>query len=251
MKRILFVLFLLFVFVALASAQKTSITVGGSYWGCSYDKIASNSDYEDMEMGSGSIFGPYLSINSNRWNFGMNYLFGKFEPDFEEFGLTDYAVSRSDINFTLGYRVIAQRSLSMNLFGGVKLLKITEEATAQWYGDYYSYEAEYKGITSGPMFGGGVSTVVPFGSSDFYLYGSLAYLTGTMTYKVEMDGEELGSEEADNATNLIALTAGLGYRFPGDVGISGGYRGDFFGSEDSDYVDRLSGFIVSVSYTIK
>jgi len=260
MKRILFVLFLLLVFVALASAQNTSVTIGGSFWACSWDKIATQSGkdngYSDEKLGSGSIFGPYLSVNSNRWNFGVNYLFGSFNPDDTQ-GWDEYTIKRNDINFTLGYRIIAQSSFSMNLFGGVKLLKMTYDLSGVIYDPSYgSFDASGTETDSAPMFGGGVSAVIPLGSAGLYTYGSLAYLTGTLKvdYKVDVNGEELVSDSYTNdySTNLVAITAGLGYRFSGGVGISAGYRGDFFGSDATDlpFTDRLSGFIASVSYTI-
>lgn len=249
MKRTVISLFCLLVLVSLAAGQNTTVTVGGSVWMCKYDMVATDTDYDDVEIGTGTMFGPYIAINFDRFNIGANYLLGTFDVKDPEiflgndfYGATpDVELKRNDVNFTAGYRIIATKSLSMNLFGGVKLLKYTATTSIEGY----DVETEM----SGPMFGGGASLVIPFGSSNLYAYGSMAYLTGTMNYSTSLDGEELDSGEADEATNLVALTAGMGYRFPGGFGISGGYRADVFGSNEAVYVDRLSGLILSGSYT--
>ncbi len=229
------------------SQTQTTFTVGGSWWNSKYDWIATDDDWEDVEVGTGNFIGPYLSINHGKWNFGASAMFGTLNVEDWE----GVEVKRSDLNFTLGHRIISSPSFGMNLFGGLKFVKFSTEGSYDFsfYDEYYGYYEDTYEIdetVSGMMYGGGVSMVIPFGSSNLYGYGSLAYLTGTLTWDDNVTGD---SEENEEATNLVAITAGVGYRFSGGFGINAGYRGDIFGSEESDYVERLSGLILTASFT--
>ena len=236
---------ILLLLAGMTFAQNTTFTVGGSWWNSKYDLVSTEDTNDKMEMGTGAMIGPYLSINNGKVNLGASLLMGTF--DVSE-GFWDGAeLKRNDLNFTLGYRIISSSALNMNLFLGGKYLKFNVTGEASYVDEYY-YEYTYDvDITqSGTMFGGGLSLMVPFGSSNLYGYGSLAYLTGTMTVEDNTTGE---SAENDEATNLVAMNAGLGYRFPGGFGVNAGYRADVFGSDAADYVDRLAGLILTASYT--
>ena len=91
---------------------KTIVTVGGSYWNATYS-------YQDedgkvvFDFGTGNLVGPYLSLSHGKWNFGTSMYFGTFPV--EKLTEGDLKVTRSDLNFTLGYRVHP----NINVFAGV------------------------------------------------------------------------------------------------------------------------------------
>ncbi len=247
-QRYMIILLAILVLAGMAWSQtKTTFTIGGTWWSGKYDWIANDSDLEDVEIGTGNFVGPYVSINHGKVNFGASALFGTMEVDDWE----GVEIKRSDLNFTLGYRIVSSRSLSMNLFGGFKSVKFTTTGSymALDFDEYYGeFEDEWTidQTVSGPMYGGGLSMVIPFGDSNLYGYGSVAYLTGTLTLE---DNDTDQSVEFDEPTNLVSITGGLGYRFSGGFGISGGYRGDFFSNDEADYVERLSGLSLTASLT--
>lgn len=247
-KRILVIAcMLLMAAFSLMAQEQTTFTVGASLWNSQYDWVATDKDLDDVEIGSGNLIGPYLSINRGKVNFGISTLFGTFEmKDWDGAEL-----KRTDLNFTLGYRIVSSSSINMNLFGGVKYLTfdITGKTTLWDYDEiygWYSYEADVDMTQTGTFYGGGLSLMVPFGSSNLYGYGSLGYMTGNATVE---NNETDESSENDEPINLVPINIGIGYRFPSGLGINAGYRGDVFGSDESDYVDRLAGVIVTASYT--
>lgn len=227
--------------------EVTTYTVGASLWNSQYDWVATDKDLDDIEIGSGNLIGPYLSINRGKVNLGVSALFGTFEmKDWDGAEL-----KRKDLNFTLGYRIVSSNSINMNLFGGVKYISfdITGQTIMYDYDEiygWYSYEADVDRTQTGTFYGGGLSLMVPFGSTNLYGYCSLGYMTGNTTLE---DNETNESVENDEPINLVPVNVGIGYRFPSGLGINAGYRGDVFGSDESDYVDRLAGVIVTASYT--
>lgn len=246
---------LIFTATFLFAQSKTNVTIGGSIWNSKYTMLDEDGK-EVLDLGTGSNFGPYLSISSGKLNLGASFLAGKYKVE----DLEGLELTRNDLNVTIGYRVVSSRTFGLNLFGGVKYLKWNlsgKQTMYEWEYDWTTgeynwvdYEGEIDNTMSGTLYGGGISAVIPFGSSGVYAYGSLAALTGEM--KLEADDEDLDVEENGGAnTSLIALNAGIGYRFASGLGINAGYRGDFFGAEDSDYIDRLQGFIATLSYTFQ
>jgi hypothetical protein len=240
-------------------AQTTTYTVGGGMWmpGYAWVYTGDESGVEDYELGTGNYFGPYLAINHGRVNFGASMLIGTLTADDKEYVWEGLEAKRTDINLTMGYRLISSSALSGNVFIGLKYVK--ENSTAdQWYYigyDPYTYELyewydEYDVTTTGTLYGAGASLVIPFGTSNFYGYGSMAYLMGTLSTQNNLEG--YSDWDTENDTHLFALTAGLGYRFPSGLGVNVGFRGDLFGNDESDdyeYAQRLSGLILNASYT--
>ncbi len=238
--------------------NKTIVTVGGSYWNATYSY--QNEDGKDVyEFGTGNLFGPYLSISNGKWNFGSSMYFGTFPVEKMEAG-NNLDVKRSDLNFTIGYRVHP----NINVFGGVKYLKWTMSGEMEYWSDYYnSTVVDYEATESGPMFGAGVGGTVPLGTSGLYAFGSIAYLVGTM--KTEVKAGDYTSDENDSqdiASKLAALNLGLGYRFPSGLGVNIGYRADLYtesqdvenylgGTETVDYNLGVKGLVATVSYTFK
>jgi hypothetical protein len=159
---------------------KTIVTVGGSYWNATYSY--QDEDGKDVfEFGTGNLFGPYLSISNGKWNFGTSMYFGSFPVEKLAAG-NSLDVKRSDMNFTVGYRVHP----NINVFGGIKYLKWTMSGQYEYVDYYYSGLVDYEATESGPMFGAGVGGTVPLGTSGLYAFGSIAYLVGTMKneYKI-------------------------------------------------------------------
>ncbi|HOT97891.1 MAG TPA: hypothetical protein PLG50_00025 [bacterium] len=258
---------LLLLTAGLSLAQtKTTYTVGAGMWMPAYSWVytGNESGMDDYELGNGSYFGPYLAVNSGRWNFGASMLIGTLKADDQEYAWQGLEAKRTDLNFTLGYRLISTTSLSGNAFIGLKYLK--EDQTADsWYwtgysvdtGDYIDWYDKYDATVSGAMYGAGVSLVVPFGGSNLYAYGSMAYLLGTLKTENNLKSTDVNpngysSWDTEDDTHLFALTLGMGYRFPSGFGLNLGYRGDLYGNEASDefeYAQRLAGLVLNASYT--
>lgn len=269
MKRPLFLQVTIGLLLLMGSAigqNATTYTVGAGVWMPGYALVytGSQDDMEDYELGSGTYFGPYLAVNHGRWNFGASLLVGTLSPDDKEMLWESYEARRTDINLTVGYRVISTSSVSGNLFAGLKYVK--ETATSDnWLWSAYTVDTwefiqwydEYDATSSGTLYGAGASLVVPFGTSSFYAYGSMAYLMGSMELEnnlgpTEYNPEGYSSWDESYDLHLFALTAGIGYRFPDGIGLNLGYRGDLFGQDDADeadYSQRLSGIVLNASYT--
>ncbi len=238
---------------------RTIVTVGGSYWNASY--TAQDEDGEDLyDYGTGNLFGPYLSLNRGKWNLGASLYFGKIPV--EETNYDD--MKRTDLNFTVGYRVHP----NINLFAGLKYLTWTQEGSFDWYNQYgylvdnYEYEETFKA----PLFGAGIGGTLPLGTSGLYAFGSVSYLMGSTAYHVAINSTETDESleedsEGDLECGLFTLNLGLGYRFASGMGINLGYRGDVIEQsgdiETSLYeweVDNqlgVKGLVVTISYTFK
>ncbi len=249
------------------SQERTIVTVGGSYWNANYSY--QDEDGHDLyDFGTGNLFGPYLSLSHGKWNFGASMYFGKFPMESSGYSLSTSEFSedmkRTDLNFTLGYRIHP----NINVFGGVKYLAWNYEAEYSNYYDDYLYKTlgtiSYKETTSGPMFGGGVGGTIPLGSSGMYLFASAAYLVGTMSSEYEFAGQSSSDDESEDIpTSLVAINAGLGYRFPSGLGINVGYRADlytvtvkeenYYTGLDIEYENNIGvkGVVATVSYTFK
>lgn len=243
------ILFTIIAFSNLFAQTKTFVTTGLSWWSAQYDIVNKDGD-KVWDVGNTNMFGPYISVSHNKFNFGASLFWGSVSiKDLEGVDL-----KRADLNLTAGYRLLNTSAFNMNLFLGMKYLNLGltgKQTTYEWdpfYQTYYPVETDMDVTNSGALFGGGISTIIPFGTSRLYAYGSLAALAGTLTYK---NNVSTLSQTNDASTSIVSLTAGLGYRFPSGLGINGGYRGDFFGSEDSDLVDRLQGFNLTLSYTFQ
>ncbi|HPG39766.1 MAG TPA: outer membrane beta-barrel protein [bacterium] len=251
--------------------ERTIVTVGGSWWNAAYS-------YEDedgnklADIGSGNSVGPYISINHGKVNFGASLLFGSFPVEEYNVGLEEVNeevdMSRNDLNFTLGYRVHRY----INIFLGVKYLKWSTEMNIEdypldagydnWgYPLYEMVDISYEDAVSGPLYGLGVSAVVPIGSEGLYLFGSLAGMGGTLTNETtfEAQGRTNTTDNGDLSTTLATINLGLGYRFDGGLGINAGYRADLFTltSEyeilgetiENDVNIGVKGLIVTASYS--
>jgi hypothetical protein len=251
--------------------ERTVVTLGGTWWNAAYS-------YEDedgnklADIGSGNSFGPNISINHGKLNFGASLLFGSFPIESYNYGLeeldTDVNMSRNDLNFTLGYRVHRY----INIFAGVKYLKWSTKVDindfelvtgTDYWGDpiYETVDASYEDAVSGPLYGLGLSAVIPLGSEGLYLFGSLAGMGGTLTSEttVEAGGRSASDDTGDLSTTLATINLGLGYRWPGGFGVNAGYRADLFTvtseyevldeTVESDNNIAVEGLIVTASYS--
>ncbi len=262
-------IFTLLIAQSVFAQTRTVVTLGGSWWNAAYT-------YEDedgkelAEIGNGNSFGPYISINHGKVNFGASLLFGTFPVDAYDMGFgenffdTDINMSRNDLNFTLGYRV----HRNINVFAGAKYLKwainmdmtnIPIETGTDFWGDpVYDYvDVSVEASEGGMMYGIGISGVVPLGSGGLYAFGSIAGMGGTLKNETTLSGmgKTETSDEGDVSATLAAINLGLGYRFPSGFGINAGYRADLFSEElkDSDQNTqpriRVEGLIVTASYS--
>ncbi|MBN2411957.1 hypothetical protein JXQ31_09720 [candidate division KSB1 bacterium] len=269
-KRLIFLtIFILFIAHTVLAQTRTVVTLGGSWWNAAY--TYEDEDGEELaEIGNGNSFGPYISINHGKINFGASLLFGTFPVDAFDMGFgedifdTDINMSRNDLNFTLGYRI----HRNINLFAGTKYLKwainldmndIPIETGTDFWGDpIYDYvDASIELSESGMLYGVGISGVIPLGSGGMYAFGSIAGMGGTLKSEstVEFLGESESETGEDISATLAAINLGLGYRFPSGFGINAGYRADLFSEEvedsdeDSQPRIRVEGFIVTASYS--
>jgi len=251
--------FLMVMATTLLAQDKTIVTVGGSYWNAGYT-WENDKGTELAKLDPGNNFGPYLSISRNKWNMGLSYMTGKYPIKQSDFGgqVVDLNVDmiRGDLNFTVGYRVHPM----VNIFAGVKHLRWSFEYSASILDEWLTTQ-DYKieDVFSGPLFGGGASITIPFGTSGLYGFGSLAALVGTITESVKGQ-EKLGysaSPDIDYSTALAALNIGVGFRFASGFGITGGYRGDYISLETTvnditvKQNIRVQGPILTVSYSFK
>ena len=249
--------------------RRTVVTIGGSWWNAGYTWEDDDGN-ELTKVDPGNNFGPYVSISRNRWNLGVSYLSGKYPiKSFESEGVSydvDIDMNRSDLNISIGYRV----HRLVNIFAGLKNLTWSMESTYLWSYDFLDdwgsrwtgeTDATEKYTFSGPLYGGGVSCVIPLGRGGFYGFASLAGLGGTITRKEELKVEYFDykeSSEQDLSSTLVALNAGIGYRFPGGLGINAGYRGDYISTESEKVLGvsakenvRVQGLVLTLSYTFR
>ncbi len=264
-EKICFVLLILVIFVSssLFAQTRTIVTLGGSWWNAAY--TMEDQDGEKLgDIGSGNNFGPYMSVNHGKVNFGLSVLVGKFPiNEYGGYSLEGTGVEadmgRTDVNFTLGYRI----HRNVNIFAGVKYLKWSMDM--EYKNEYYDYSYKYEISESGPMYGLGLSLVLPLGNSGLYAFGSLAGMGGTLTYEEKEDDSSLSKtsseddSENDISAVLVALNVGLGYRFPSGLGINAGYRADLFSEQydepviiDEKEVEpriKVAGFMATISYS--
>ena len=268
-QAVCFVVFLLvFLSSVTFSQEKTSVTLGGSYWNAAYSWEDEDGN-KINDIGTGNMFGPYATISHGKWNFGASLLFGSFPVDkLAESEVADINMSRGDFNLTIGYRVHPY----INIFFGSKFLNWSLDASYtidvpvfqgyDFFGDpIYDYESrDVKAEISekGVLYGVGISGVVPFGASGWYGFAALAGMGGTLTNETTYDGladfSDFQSAEYDISAALAALNLGIGYRMPSGFGINAGYRADLF-SEDLENSEenpriRVQGLILTASVSL-
>jgi hypothetical protein len=263
---------LAFLFATTYAQNRTIVTLGGSWWNAAYSYETQDGE-KIADIGTGNMFGPYLSISRGKLNLGASLLFGSFPIDaLGLMGDEDAAdllddvnmdMSRNDLNFSVGYRI----HRNLNLFVGVKSLKWEIDGTITASTEYYDYwtdtwytteiEADVNETESGTMLGGGISAVLPLGSGGLYAFGSLAYMAGVMELSYDFSSEDYSEsssgEELD--AQLVAINLGVGYRFPSGFGLNIGYRADLFNEkyaeESLDEEPRIGvrGAILTASYS--
>ncbi len=248
--------------------ERTIVTIGGTWWNAAYSIETEDGD-KVADIGSGNSIGPNISINHGKVNLGASLLFGTFPVESYIGGYDNFEnkvdMSRSDLNFTLGYRI----SRIFNIFVGAKYMKWAMDiddytglaGNDEWGNNYYQHYDNVELSESGMMYGLGVSAVFPIGAEGLYAFGSLAGMGGTLTYKTEIEnqGESRSAELGDVSSSLAAINLGIGYRFPSGLGINAGYRADLFSeevdeddswsnSEDNNSI-RVQGLIITASYS--
>jgi hypothetical protein len=143
----------------------------------------------------------------------------------------------------------------VNLFFGLKNVSLKGDGSfpISWV-DEYGYPIDLEGTleleSKGTLMGGGLSGVIPFQRSPWFLFWSGAYLSGTLdaTSSMSAMGETLwGSNEKLN-TGVYSYTGGIGFRTPSGLSILVGYRGD--SSEAEDGKENIGGFMATVAYTL-
>jgi hypothetical protein len=239
---------------ACARAQTQPVfTVGGTLW---HAKPSYSGDlYEDVTARAGNMIGPYLNVRMGNWLLGASMFFGSFKIE-EEFDEGDFEIDmkRNDLNFSLGYSV----AKNLSLFGAVKNISVAGDQTDTFeYDDGYYYneiDVETEMKNKGTLFGGGASTVFQFENSPLFLFGSAAYLTGTLksSFIQTVDGEEYYDYDEDVDRTLISWNMGIGYRAPSGLSLLLGYRGDTTTGADMDEgKENISGIMATVALTLQ
>ncbi|MBN2355846.1 hypothetical protein JXO59_07020 [candidate division KSB1 bacterium] len=256
-KKLLLIICILMLSFLAAQAQMR-MTVGLSGFMANYS-FTDEDDDDMITTDAGLLFGPYLSIASDKLSLGASMYFGSFPitelfgEDIEDWDI-DASVSRKDFNLSLGYALIQNAGLVVSPFVGLKHFT--------WDFSFGEGGYEFSWNRSGTMVGGGLQGVIkPSPTSGLYLYASGALLAGSITdeYTVDEPGWS-ESDEASSTTALFALNAGLGYRVPNSgLGINVGFRGDIFGSTEGEtdedyeeamtYTEQVIGIVGTVSWT--
>jgi hypothetical protein len=254
---------LVFSLSATFGQEKTNITLGGSYWNAAYTWEDENGN-KINDIGTGNMFGPYATISHGKWNFGLSLLWGSFPVDkLAESEVADINMSRGDFNLTIGYRVHPY----INIFVGSKFLNWSLDASYtatilqgyDFFGTpiYESRNVKAKISEKGVLYGLGISGVVPFGTSGWYGFASLAGMGGTLTDETTYEGltefADFQNVKSDISAALAALNLGIGYRMPSGFGINAGYRADLFSEDAQDSQDNprihVQGLILTASYS--
>ena len=248
----------LLLIVSGALYSQTAITLGGNYWRATPD--IQTPGWEDVKVSDGNMLGPYVNLRTGKWIIGGSLFVGNFHMQQEvqnyyyypyyyyyyyyyyypyyyttgELVKQELTLKRTDVNLSFGYSI----TRNITVFGAMKNLKgkFTDfKVNGQ---SVELNDMEYKGT----LFGGGVSGVLGLGRSSFFLFGSLAYLTGKITWPDDDKIEQ----------NLASLTLGAGYRLSRELNLLVGYRSDAItgGDEDESY-EKYRGITVSLGYTIQ
>jgi hypothetical protein len=234
--KVLTVILLVLVVTAQVFGQKTTFTIGGSYWRGGLESEIGTS----KESKASNMIGPYLNIRMGKMTIGGSMFFGAWDwsNEYRDMGFEgEYKEKRTDLNLSLGYSV--HRYLS--LFFAFKSMKLTEEMNLSYYDAWYGNiplvdDSEY----TGSFMGGGASLMLPFSGSPFFLFGSLAYLVNS------------GGDEIYKDINLLAYTAGLGISSRSGFSVMAGWRADEFKTkEHENYSLKINGIMATVAYTVR
>ena len=215
--------------------SQTGITIGGNYW---HPKIgiASTNSNDEIELGSGSLYGPYVNFRFNKFTLGGSLFVGSMDVDLIDLIGYKYTYKRSDVNVQLGFNIYK----GLAIFGAIKNAKTKYDDIQDEFGTNYGASQEDK-IT---LYGGGVSLSIPLSTSPVFLYGSFALLTG--------EQESDWYENAKVDVGLASLSFGLGYRATPQLYLLGGYRSDALAnSETDDTAETYKGLMFSLGYSIK
>ncbi len=234
-----------------AQTRKASITIGGNYWNAN---LALPEDiYQGITADPSNMVGPYLNMRFGNWLLGGSLFFGTFALHSGDAGTGfDMDIKRNDQNFSFGYSLFK----NLNVFAALKSVSYSadENMTTSYYDPYWGYqqgEGRVEMDNTGKLVGGGISSVVPFSKSPFFLYGSVAYLTGKMDYSYTMS---LGGTIADLVSekvnaNLVSWGVGIGIQTASGISILIGYRMDNDSVEEAGE-EQISGLTATVAYTL-
>jgi hypothetical protein len=258
MKRFSVVVILIFA-AALAFSQNAT-TIGASYWRATPEVKAGQ--FSDLDVSDGNMFGPYLNFRTGKLVLGGSLYVGNFEMSQDwDFGdlssKMEFTLKRSDINVTAGYSL----SNALTVFGAMK--HFNSKLTDFQVNDLDIIDTDIDAEYGGNLFGGGLSGVANMGQSSFFLFGSAAYLAGTLEFEFKSgssdyygyyyDDEEDSKTEQD--VKLTSATLGAGYRLSPNLNLLVGYRVDsLIGEENEDNEkteEKYNGITVSLGYTMR
>jgi hypothetical protein len=217
---------------------QTGVTIGANYWNAKPDLglgLDSGVKFNPMHM-----FGPYVNIRSGKFSFGGSLFLGTLKIEATDIYEYEVSMKRSDINLSLGYSIVK----GITLFGALKTFTNKLE---DWKVNGQSIGGDSENQEKGLLYGGGIFGVLPFSGSPLFLFGSLAYLTGSVTYEGELG-------EVDYDRSLASLTAGIGYRMTPQLNLLLGYRSDASGDpkeDEEENLEKFRGIIVTIGYTLK
>jgi hypothetical protein len=227
--------------------SQTALTIGGHYWRAAPDL---QTTVEGVEINPGNMYGPYLNLRIGKLTLGSSLFFGTFKFEFEN---TDFSfdLSRKDMNFSLGYSILPR----ITIFGAVKILSYTGEKELSFIDEWgWEFIASYEQENKGTLYGGGISCVIPFTGSPVFLFGSAAYLIGTMEWmeSYKEDGWEVIGYDGEYDTSIMAITGGIGFQTRSGLTFMVGYRADLSNVEEEDAgEEKIHGIMATAAYTIR
>jgi hypothetical protein len=181
---------------------RTSVTIGLKTWYATWEYKPVGE--EDIDYGTGLMYGLALNIRSGSLFVGLNYLMGggftyeESETIGNWYYTYEYEADRTDIDLSLGYYFHP----NLALFLGYKTLTIAsgvyETLTSSYYDDI-TYESEWEVKLAGPAFG--LAGYARIGESRMILFGTLSYVS----LESEVDGV------AGESFTGPAIEAGLAY----------------------------------------
>lgn len=229
---------LMAVVVAGSLFSQTGVTIGANYWNAKPDLGLGLES--GVKLNSMHMYGPYVNVRSGKFSFGGSLFIGTLKIEASD--IYDYEVSlkRSDINVSLGYSIFR----GVTLFGAIKTFTNKLE---DWKINGQSIGDDPENQEKGLLYGGGLSGVLPFSNSPLFLFGSLAYLTGSVTYEGDV-------ADVDYDRALLSFTGGIGYRMSPQLNLLVGFRSDATGDpeeNEEENLEKYRGIIVTLGYTLK
>jgi len=242
MRNVLFVMLQICLFSTLANGQN-QLSIGVNY--LTAMPHLTGDDFKDITVDSKGLPGGFVQVNYERFIVAAEYNAADFMWNYKN-PEQKVNVNRSDITFKVGYEM----SRNLHLFAAMKQLNF--QGNSDDFGRIdgvgvqrqFSYALGYKGI----LIGGGISAVMQFPHSPFFLKWSAAYLSGEMELEKTIDDKLEDDYPRKHSTALTDIFIGLGYRTESGLSFLVGYKAGFSGEEQGE--ERMHGLLATLSFNL-